>query len=174
MRRKRNILTFSLLGAAAFFYLMQVSFVSVFLAVGDNVPDLLLILTVFVSMRLGQIPGMLFGFTVGLWQDAMIDFYGLNALCKTIAAFATYFFAAERVMLIEKYYFPIMIFFLSVIHAVFFYAIQSLDGVVDFWSLMFHYGLWNSLYSAVTAFVIYLSIPQRILDYVRFNTIYDF
>ncbi len=173
MRRKRNLLILSLILSGALFYFFQITVFNNFLAIGHNVPDLLLILTVFISMRLGQIPGSLYGFAAGFFQDVLIDFYGLQALCKTLVGFTAPYFLSPRILLVEKFYFPFVVLFSSLIHDVIFYGIQSLDSRLDFFSLLFHYGLPNSLYTAVTAFLLWMFIPDRIINFVRYDVKYE-
>lgn len=174
MRRKRNQLMASLSLTGLLFYFLQTTFVNPFLAIGHNVPDLLLILTLFVGIRLGQISGSLFGFLGGLLQDALIDFYGLNALCKTIIGFTVKYFKTDRVLLIEKYYFPIVVFFSSVVHSIVFYGFQSLDTRLNFYNLFMNYGLPDSLYSAVMAFVLWQLIPNPLLNFVNYDAKYEY
>ena len=52
-------------------------------------PDFILVLLVFISARYGRIPGILFGFTAGLLQDAMgsLSVLGANALAKSIVGY---------------------------------------------------------------------------------------
>ena len=174
MRRKRNLLILTLCLTGAVAYYVQLNFINVFFSIGENVPDLLLIVTVFVGGRLGQIPGSLYGFTAGLFQDALIDFYGIHALCKTVVGFAVKFFGMERVMLVEKYYFPVVVFACAILHSVIFNSIQSLDGHAGFWALMLHYGLGNSVYSGLAALVLRLALPAAWVEFIRYDVRYEY
>jgi rod shape-determining protein MreD len=173
MRRKRNLLILSLTFTGVLFYFLQINVVNNFLAIGQNVPDLLLILTVFISLRLGQIPGSLYGFAAGLLQDVLIDFYGLQALCKTIVGFSASYFESRKILLVEKFYFPFIVLFSALIHDFVFYAVQSLDSRVDFFSLLLHYGLPNSLYTAVMSFLLWMIIPDKFINFIRYDVKYD-
>ncbi len=174
MRRKRNQLILSLMLTGAAFYVLQITFVNPFLTIGHNVPDLLLILTVFVGIRLGQISGSLFGFLSGFLQDVLIDFYGLNALCKTIIGFSAKYFKVERVLLIEKFYFPVVVFFSSLIHSILFFGFQSLDPNLNFYTLFIDYGLLNALYSAFMAFILWLLTPDTFLNFIKYDVKYEY
>lgn len=174
MRRKRNQLIFGIFLTGFVFYFLQITLVNPFLAIGQNVPDLLLILTVFVGIRLGQISGSLVGFISGFFQDVLIDFYGLNALCKTIIGFTAKYFKTERVLLIEKYYFPIVVFFSSVLHSIFFFGFQSLDAGLNFYTLFINYGLPNSLFSAITAFLMWLLTPDPFLRFFNYDAKHEY
>lgn len=174
MRRKRNQLILSLLLTGLVFYFLQTALINPFLTVGSNVPDLLLILTVFVGIRLGQISGSLFGFTAGLLQDALIDFYGLNALCKTVIGFGAKYFKTERVLLIEKFYFPIVVFFSSLMHSILFFGFQSLDPNMNFYTLFMNYGLPNAVYSAVMAMILWFMTPNAFLNFIKYDAKYEY
>lgn len=174
MRRKRNQLILSLSLTGFLFYFLQITFVNPFLAIGHNVPDLLLILTVFVGIRLGQISGSLFGFLSGFLQDILIDFYGLNALCKTVIGFSSKYFKTERVLLIEKFYFPIVVFFSSLIHSALFFGFQSLDASLNFYTLFMNYGLLNAVYSGAMAFILWLLTPDSFLNFIKYDTKYEY
>ncbi len=174
MRRKRNQLLMSLSLTGLLFHLLQTTFVNPFLSIGPSSPDLLLILTVFIGIRLGQMGGSFFGFFAGLLQDALIDFYGLTAMCKTIVGFSAKYFKTERVLLIEKYYFPIVVFFSSIIHSLLFYGFYSLDDRLNFYTLFMNYGLPNALYSGVMAFVLWLTTPDSVLKFVNYDVRYEY
>ncbi|MEK7383734.1 MAG: rod shape-determining protein MreD [Elusimicrobiota bacterium] len=52
-------------------------------------PQFLLALTVLLAARRGPVPAMLFGFTWGLYADALrADLFGANALLYTLAGYA--------------------------------------------------------------------------------------
>ena len=174
MRRKRNQLLLSLTLTGLLFHLLQTTFVNPFLSIGQNTPDLLLILTVFIGIRLGQMGGSLFGFFAGLLQDALIDFYGLNAMCKTILGFSAKYFKTDQVLLIEKYYFPIVVFFSSILHSLLFYGFYSLDDGLNFYTLFMNYGLPNAFYSGIMAFILWLITPDPVLKFVNYDTKYEY
>ena len=87
--RRQNRVLLALILLAALLHFIQLAFVNKHLAVGDNVPDLLLMLIVFTGFRLGSVTGASLGFAAGLLQDLVIDFYGLHALCKTLVGFVS-------------------------------------------------------------------------------------
>ncbi len=174
MRRKRNLLILYMLLTGIVFYFVQILFFNVYLSIGGIAPDLLLILTAFIGMRLGPIPGALFGFVSGLAQDATIDFFGLHALANTVVGFTADKLGVRKVLLVEKYYFVVMVLVLSLIHGVIYYGILSLEGPVYFWYQISYYGLPNSLYSATTTFVLWLLIPASLLEFVHFDVRYEY
>ncbi len=174
MRRKRNQLILTLVITGLIFYFLQSALINPFLSIGPNFPDLLLILTVFVGIRLGQMGGSVFGFSAGLLQDVLIDFYGLNALCKTVIGFIARYFRADKVLLVEKYYFPISVFFSALIQGFLFYGFMALDSSLNFYSLYTQHAVPNAVYSAVAAFTLRLAIPDRFLNFVHYDIQYEY
>lgn len=174
MRKKRNILIGSISLTALSFYFLQITFVNTVLAIGQNVPDLLLILAIFVGFRLGPMPGSVFGFVAGFFQDVLTGFYGLQALTKTLIGFFSNLFINQRVLLIEKYYFPLIVFIGSMLHDAFYYWFQSLGTKLEFGSLFIQFGVINSFYNAVLAFLLYLMTPKKFLDFVHYNPRHEF
>lgn len=59
------------------------------IGIGDVVPNIVLIGIVFIALRYGQLPAILFAFGSGLLFDLFVnDVIGLSSLSQTIAAFA--------------------------------------------------------------------------------------
>src|SRR5512139_3302789 len=70
-----------------------------FIAIGDVVPDLPLLLVISIAIRRGQIPGTLAGFFIGLALDLLSGgdgVMGLSALTKTVAGFLAGYFYNEN------------------------------------------------------------------------------
>jgi len=173
MRRKRNQLIIVLTLTGVLFYFLQIIFVNTILMVGQNVPDLLLILTLFIGYRLRQIPGSLFGFVAGFFQDVLTGFYGLQSLCKTLMGYGARSFLSPRVHLIEKFYFPFVVLVGALAHDAVFYAFQSIGSPLQFWNLYVNYAMPNALYSAVMTFILWMIIPNKIIEFVRYDVKYD-
>lgn len=59
------------------------------LAVGGILPDFILIALIYTSLAYGSLPGIIFGFSIGLLQDfyGPATHIGLNALCKSVVGF---------------------------------------------------------------------------------------
>jgi rod shape-determining protein MreD len=173
IHKRRNGLIVSI-GVTGFLFLfIQINFVNHVLALGPYRPDLLAILTAFVGFRLGPVAGSTFGFWAGLILDGMTGFLGPQALTKTAIGFTATFFANQRVLLVEKYYFPIVMVLLALAHDVAVYWIHSLGSNLSFVSMVFEYGLVNALYTGLIAFLLLMLIPPRILRLVRHDVKYE-
>ncbi|MCB0832261.1 MAG: rod shape-determining protein MreD [Bacteroidetes bacterium] len=173
MRRKRNQLILAIVVSGIVLHVVQIAFVDNFMAIGTASPDLLLILTAFVGMRLGQFSGSLTGFSAGLLQDAGIHFFGLLALSKTWVGFLARYFHAEKILLAEKFYFPLVVFVLSIVHDTIRYIIQTLNSNVAFTTLLWERGVADASYSAVVALLIWWVTPDSWIDFVKFNKRFD-
>ncbi len=165
--RRQNMVLLVLSLLAALLHFIQLAFVNKHLAVGENVPDLLLLLIVFVGFRLGSIAGSTLGFAAGLLQDLVIDFYGLHALCKTVVGFVSPYFAGRRVLLVERFYLPLVTFAMSILHDLLWYPLQTLGTPLDVFSLWARLALPNAVYNTVLMFVILMMLPERATDAVR-------
>ncbi|MEN3038144.1 MAG: rod shape-determining protein MreD [Candidatus Kryptonium sp.] len=105
------------------------------IAIEKIVPDLMIIFTVYVALKRGQIPGTLAGFISGLFMDLTINFVlGLSALSKTVAGFvAGYFYSEAKTSAnTETLRFLGIVIFVSMVDNVVYFFIyifcNSLDG----------------------------------------------
>ena len=90
-----------------------------FAAISNIVPDVLLVWTVYIAIRLGQIPATIAGFVIGLTIDLVSGhFIGLSALSKTVAGFfAGYFYNENKIdYTIGNYQFLIIVGLSSFFH----------------------------------------------------------
>lgn len=61
------------------------------------VPDPLLIYLLWMALKYDRIKLVLFAAALGLIQDALFDFWGLNMFAKTLLCFASYNFLNRRI-----------------------------------------------------------------------------
>ncbi len=162
------------MAATGFIFLfVQINFVNYVLTIGPYRPDLLAILTVFIGFRLGPVAGATYGFWAGLILDMMTGFLGPQTLTKTAIGFVSTFFANQRVLLVEKYYFPIIMTLLAFAHDVAVYWIHSLGTNLSFFSLVIEYAFVNALYTGLISFLLLMLIPPRMLEWVRYTVKYE-
>lgn len=164
LMRKRNALILTTAGLVVLLHYVQLGFVNQYMAIGDNRPDLLLLLTVFVGYRLGSEAGSVAGFAAGLIQDIGVDFLGLHALCKSLVGFASFYFAHRRVLLVDRYFLPLVVFSLSIGHDLLLYFLQSLGTTMDVFSLWIRLAVPNALYNTIVMYVLLMMIPQRAVE----------
>lgn len=167
IKRNRIIAVFTL--GALLGHAMQLAFINPFLSIDEYRPDLLMILVLFAGFRFGHVSGAVLGFCAGLLQDMMTGFLGIHALAKTLAGYGVYYFSNRHVLVIERYYFPVVVLLLALLHDAVYYYIYTLGAPLDFRPLFGAYAVPNAAYSAVLAFILMLGIPRRWLAYLREN-----
>ncbi len=164
---KRNRLIAGFAAGTLIFHVLQLSFVNPFLSVGDYRPDLLLILTLFAGFRFGPIGGSVLGFYAGFLQDMMTGFMGLHALSKTLSGYFVYYLSSRHVLVIERYYFPAVVFLFALGHDAFYFYVYTLGSPLDFYPLFMNQAIPNAAFSAVMSLILGLGIPKQWLDYLR-------
>ncbi len=143
---------------------LQVTIVPL-ISIGGVIPSFLLIGAVFVSLREGQMTGMLAAFPAGLLADAYLSaLVGITPLGLTFAAFAAGFFHdEEKAQLLIRSPRAVLIVFLSALlfHLIYVFAyFQSLS--IDLGSIVLKHILGASLYTMVVSAVPVLILSRRI------------
>lgn len=131
-----------------------------YLAFGDLLPDLFLVLVVFTGLRLGAMTGSLAGFLTGLVQDSFsFTFFGLHALSKTIVGFvigkSRQAFYGNNILVQF-----IIIFASKFLHDLIFYGIY-LNRSGGFWNQMLVTTPLNALYTCVLGLILYHIVNFR-------------
>lgn len=157
---RRTLWSSALLLALA---LLQVTFVPL-ISVGGFIPSFLLIGAVFITLREGQMTGMLMAFPAGLLVDAYLSaVVGITALSLTVAVFAAGFFHDE-----EQVQFQlgsprtVLIIFLSALlfHVIYVFSyFQSLD--IDIIQTLMAHVFGASIYTVVLSIIPVLVLARR-------------
>lgn len=135
------------------FILFQTTIIP-FASISNIVPDVLLVWTVFIAIRLGQIPATVAGFAIGLATDLISGhFIGLSALSKTVAGFfAGYFFNENKIdYTLGSYQFLIVVGLSSLIHNVIYFVIFVQGSEIGFWFAILNFGLFSTIYTIALA-----------------------
>ena len=142
----------------------QTTFVP-FASISNIVPDLLLIWIIFVAIKLGQIPATVAGFAIGLAIDLISGhFIGLSALSKTVAGFfAGYFYNENKTdYTLGSYQFLIIVGLTSLIHNVIYFVIFVQGSEIGFWSAIFRFGLFSTIYTIALAVLSVFAFSRKI------------
>jgi rod shape-determining protein MreD len=137
-----------------------------FLAIGDVVPDLPLILVITVAILRGQIPGTIAGFLIGIGLDLLSGedgVIGLSALTKTAAGFLAGFFYNENktYQTLGGSQFLVIVLLAGAVHNVLYFVI-FLQGSGFSWSwILLRYGLPALLFTAAAGLVPMFWIGRR-------------
>lgn len=126
-----------------------------FLAIGDIVPDLLVIWIVYIAIREGQMAGTIVGFAIGITLDLLSGndgMLGLAALAKTLAGFTGGYFFNENKTLqtLGGYQFLIALTIVSLVHNLIYFLIFLQGTDVSPWGAIALYGVPTTIYT--TAF----------------------
>ena len=129
-----------------------------FIAIGDVVPDLPLLLVISIAIRRGQIPGTLAGFFIGLALDLLSGgdgVMGLSALTKTVAGFlAGYFYNENKTFqTLGGSQFPVIVLLAGAMHNVLYFVIFLQGSGFSWLWILLRYGLPALLYTAAAGLV---------------------
>jgi len=132
-----------------------------FLAIQNITPDLLLIIIIFLSIREGQVTGILFGFFAGLLDDlTAAGLIGLSALSKALAGYiAGLFFGIKSGL--EIRILGLIVLFSTLSHELIMSIVISFDPERGFWTTLINYGIPRLLYSGLLGFIIFICIPKK-------------
>ncbi len=121
------------------------------IAIGDSVPDLVLILIIWIGIYEGYMEGILYGFALGLMLDiASFDIVGSNALVKTIAGLIAAFFhktdTKEKQLTSDMRLLPI-IFVIAILHNLIYGLFHINLKQWSFIRYFFEYSIASALYT---------------------------
>jgi len=154
-------------------YLIPLLFIQVifvpFIAIDTAVPDLILILVVYFSVREGQIPGMLFGFGAGLIFDMVTgNLLGSAALSKTLAGFIAGYFSTNRLDLnLRSYRFIFIILLAAFINSSTFALVTNFDLNNNLLRLIFEQGITPALYTGFISAIWIFATPTKKGDWLE-------
>lgn len=137
-----------------------------FIAIGDVVPDLPLLLVIVIAIRRGQIPGTLAGFFIGLALDLLSGadgVVGLSALTKTAAGFiAGYFYNENKTFqTLGGSQFLVIVLMAGAVHNVLYFVIFLQGSGFSWLWILLRYGLPALLYTAATGLVLMFWIGRK-------------
>lgn len=138
-----------------------------FIAVSSVTPDLLLILTVWISLVEGQFTGMVAGFLCGLLFDAVsADVLGSNALAKTVAGFVAGYFHREGfgAQALGSPRFLLIVAVCGLVHNLLYYFFYVRPMDVSFPRIFLVFSIATTLYTTVFA-VFPMSVANRRKDW---------
>jgi len=136
-----------------------------FISVGGITPDLLIILSVWISLKEGQFKGVVAGFTAGLFFDIIsLDVIGTNALSKTLVGFISGYFYKEGASdsIIGSYRFLLIVLGCAFVHNLIYFFFYLKPSEISFFMFFIKYGVAQTLYTTVFAiFGLLVKIPRK-------------
>jgi rod shape-determining protein MreD len=149
--------------AALGLLLLQTTFIP-FISLGGYLPDLFMILLVYIALQRGQIEATISGFILGLLQDIVtIKFFGLAALSKTIAGFVSGYFFNENTIeqTLGSYRFVLLVGLCSIVHNLLYFTIffQGNENSIFFSVLSSTLGI--ALYTCVMSILLMFFFSRK-------------
>lgn len=128
------------------------------------IPDLILILLVFYSIRQGHIYGSILGFTFGLFYDLITgSLLGSAMLSKTVVGFVAGYFSNEnkRDAYLHSYPFILIVLLCSVVDSIVYAFFSDTDINRNILLLFFEQGMLPGLYTSVISILVMIFMPKR-------------
>jgi rod shape-determining protein MreD len=150
--------------ATLFLLILQTTIIP-FASIANIVPDILIVWIVYVAIKLGQIPATVAGFVIGIAVDLIGGhFVGLSALSKTVAGFfAGYFYNENKIdYTIGNYQFLIIVGLSSFFHNIIYFVIFVQGSEIGFWTAIFRFGLFSTIYTVAFAVFPMLIFSRKI------------
>ena len=134
------------------------------ISINGIVPDLILILLVFYSIKNNQIFGMLLGFIFGLLFDLITgSLLGSSIISKTICGFTAGYFSNEnkRELYLNSYAFPLIVLLCGIIDSFVYSFFSSSNINSSFMFLMLQQGIFPGIYTAGISLIVLFFRPKR-------------
>lgn len=130
-------------------------------------PDLILIVLVYYTLKLGQIHGTILGFIMGLLFDLVSGgVLGSAMFAKTLSGFLTGYFYNENKMEfnLNSFMLLLIIFGVGSIDSVIYTFFSTTETNTSLFMLIFVQGLLPGLYSAVVSLPLIIFYPRKLFS----------
>lgn len=145
-----------------FFLIMIHIYILNYIEIYGIIPDLLLIISILVTIKEGRFGGLIFSFILCLLFDILNnEIYGLTSISKLFIVFIAGFYYDEgkSILILSKFKFTLIIFILAIISNFIFYFFDPRILNFTFYNYFVYYILGNSIYTTLisSSVVIYYS-----------------
>jgi rod shape-determining protein MreD len=137
------------------------------IAINGVVPDLIMILLVFYSLRLGQIHGTILGFIYGFLFDLITgSLLGSSMLSRTVTGFiAGYFYNENKHELyLKSYILALIVLLCSTIDSFILSFFSTLELNTSVAALFLEQGFLPGIYTAVFRVIVIIFYPRRSIN----------
>ena len=151
----RAVITYSIVGIVLL--VIQMSVINL-ITIGNALPDIILILVIWIGIREGYIMAILYGFALGLLFDIFsYDTVGTNALAKCVAGLLAGFFhkQEEEKQLVSSLRLMPTIFFITLIHNLIYGVFHIQISEWSFVRFFLEYTIASALYTTAFGFFAY-------------------
>jgi rod shape-determining protein MreD len=128
------------------------------------IPDLILILLVYFTLRMGQIHGTVLGFTYGFLLDMITgNIFGSAMISKTISGFVTGYFYNENKLDIyfKSFVFSLIVLLSATIDSFIFSFFSSVELEKSILLRFIEQGMFPGIYTAIISLVLVMFHPRR-------------
>jgi len=134
------------------------------ISIAGVIPDIILILLVYFTLRTGQIHGTVLGFIYGFLLDMITgNIFGSAMISKTISGFITGYFYNENKLDIyfKSVVFSLIVLLSSTIDSFIFSFFSSVELEKSILLRFFEQGMFPGIYTAVISLVLVMFHPRR-------------
>jgi rod shape-determining protein MreD len=133
-------------------------------SIAGILPDLILVLLVFYSIRTGHIYGAVLGFIFGFFFDLITgSLLGSAMLSKTLVGFIAGYFSNEnkRDLYLHSYPFVLIVLLCSIVDSIVYAFFSDTDIGRNFLLLFFEQGMLPGLYTSIISLIVMIFMPKR-------------
>lgn len=133
-------------------------------AINGVIPDLIIILLVFYTLKMGQLHGTILGFIYGLLFDLITGgLLGSSMLSKTITGFITGYFYNEnkKDIYLKSLIFPLIVLLASTIDSFILSFFSAIDLNTSITTFFIEQGILPGIYTAVFSIIVIVFYPRR-------------
>jgi rod shape-determining protein MreD len=134
------------------------------ISIAGIIPDLLLILLVYFTLRIGQLHGTILGFVYGFLLDLITgNIFGSAMIAKTISGFITGYFYNENKLDIyfKSLIFSVIVLLIATIDSFVFSFFSSVELEKSVFLRFFEQGMFPGIYTAVLSLILVMFHPRR-------------
>lgn len=135
-----------------------------FFSFNGIIPDLILILVIFFTIKNNQFYGTIIGFLSGVVSDLTFGtLLGSSMIAKTLSGFIAGYFSSEnkREIYLNPHYFGIIVLFIAIIHNAVFLFFSSIEISKNFFASLLISSIPNSIYTSIVSIIIIFSLPKK-------------
>ena len=133
-------------------------------SIAGVLPDLILVLLVFYSIKTGHIYGAVLGFIFGFFFDLITgSLLGSAMISKTLVGFIAGYFSNEnkRDLYLHSYPFILIVLLCSIIDSIVYAFFSDTDLGRNILLLFFEQGMLPGLYTSIVSLIVMIFMPKR-------------
>ncbi len=137
------------------------------IAINGIIPDLIIILLVFYTLKLGQLHGTILGFIYGLLFDLITGgLLGSSMLSKTITGFVTGYFYNEnkKDIYLKSLSFSLIVLLGSTVDSFILSFFSTTDLNISITTFFIEQGILPGIYTTVFSIIVIVFYPRRMID----------